>query len=80
MIAIAMPHDEVAQIKTMREQKAMNYKIVFDKDGTLAKAYGGVTLTPTNLLISPDGKVALHKVGTFDPSHMRQLITDMLQG
>lgn len=80
VIAIAMPHDEVAQIKTMRKQKGMNYKIVFDEDGTLAKAYGGVTLTPTNLLISPDGKVALHKVGTFDPANIRQLITDMLKG
>lgn len=80
VIAIAMPHDQVDHINTMRAQKGMNYKIVFDEDGTLAKAYGGVSLTPTNLLISPDGKVALHKVGTFDPAGMRQLISDMLKG
>ncbi|CAA6807931.1 MAG: Redoxin domain protein [uncultured Thiotrichaceae bacterium] len=80
VIAIAMPHDQVDQIKTMRSQKSMSYKIVFDEDGTLAKAYGGVSLTPTNLLISPEGKVALHKVGTFNPANIRQLVTDMLKG
>ncbi len=80
VIAIAMPHDQIDQINTMRSQKGMSYKIVFDEDGTLAKAYGGVSLTPTNMLISPDGKIALNKVGTFDPAGMRQLIVDMLKG
>ncbi len=80
VIAIAMPHDQVDHIKTMRIQKGMRYKIVFDKDGALAKAYGGVSLTPTNLLISPEGKIALHKVGNFDTDNIRRLIVGMLKG
>ncbi|MEZ5537451.1 MAG: TlpA disulfide reductase family protein [Thiolinea sp.] len=80
VIAIAMPHDQIPHIKTMRETKGMNYKIVFDETGELAKTYGGVKLTPTNLLISPDGKIALRKVGTFDPENIRQLVSNMLKG
>lgn len=80
VVAIAMPHDEISQIKTMRSQRGMNYNIVFDEDGTLAKAYGGITLTPTNMIISPEGKVALNKVGTFDLANIRQLISNMLKG
>ncbi len=70
VIAIAMPHDEIPLIKTMREEKAMNYEIVFDEDGTLAKAFGGVKVTPTNFLISPEGKIALRKMGEFDVDEM----------
>jgi peroxiredoxin len=79
VIAIAMPHDELPLIRTMREQKAMNYEIVFDEDGTLAKAFGGVKLTPTNFLISPKGKIALQKIGEFDVDKMHQMISDMLK-
>jgi peroxiredoxin len=80
VIAIAMPHDQVQHIQAMREQKGMNYKIVFDESGELAKTYGGVKLTPTNLLISPDGKVALRKVGTFDAENIRRMVAEMLKG
>lgn len=80
VIAIAMPHDQVQHIQTMRQQKGMNYKIVFDETGELAKTYGGVKLTPTNLLISPDGTVVLRKAGTFDTENMRQMIAGMLKG
>lgn len=79
VIAIAMPHDELPLIRTMREQKAMSYEIVFDEDGTLAKAFGGVSLTPTNFLISPKSKIALQKIGEFDVDKMHQMISDMLK-
>lgn len=79
VIAIAMPHDEIPLIKTMREEKAMNYEIVFDEDGTLAKAFGGVKVTPTNFLISPEGKIALQKMGEFDVDEMYQMISNMLK-
>lgn len=78
VIAIAMPHDELPLIETMREQKAMSYDIVFDKDGTLAKAYGGIMVTPTNILVSPAGKIALQKMGEFDPEVMHSTVTEML--
>ncbi len=80
VIAIAMPHDQIEHIQTMRQQKGMNYNIVFDKNGELAETYGGIKLTPTNLLISPDGKIALRKMGNFDIAHLRQTIADMLKG
>jgi len=79
VVAIAMPHDELSLIRTMREQKAMNYEIVFDEDGTLAKAFGGVKVTPTSFLISPEGKIVLQKMGEFDVDTVHQMISDMLK-
>ena len=80
VIAIAMPHDELDLIRTMRDEKSMSYDIVFDEEGTLAKAFGGVKVTPTNFLISPQGKIALHKMGEFQPQELRQMIDNMLKG
>lgn len=80
VIAIAMPHDEIDLIRTMQAEKGMNYDIVFDEDGMLAKAFGGVKVTPTNFLISPQGKIALQKMGEFQPDDIRQLIDGMLKG
>ena len=79
VVAIAMPHDELSLIRTMREQKAMSYEIVFDEDGTLAKAFGGVKVTPTSFLISPEGKIVLQKMGEFDVDTVHQMISDMLK-
>ena len=80
VIGIAMPHDELPLIQTMRKEKSMQYDIVFDVDGMLAKAYGGIRLTPTSFLVSPKGKIALHKLGMFEKDEMRQMIEGMLKG
>ena len=58
----------------------MNYDIVFDEDGMLAKAYGGVKVTPTSFLVSPKGKITLHKMGMLEMDAMRQTIEGMLKG
>lgn len=80
VIGIAMPHDELPLIRTMRQEKNMNYDIVFDEDGMLAKAYGGVKVTPTSFLVSPKGKITLHKMGMLEMDAMRQTIEGMLKG
>lgn len=79
VIGIAMPHDELPLIQTMRKEKSMNYDIVFDEDGMLAKAYGGVKVTPTSFLVSPKGKIALQKMGQFQMDELREMIDGMLE-
>lgn len=78
VVAVAMSYDELPLIKAMREQKGMSYDIAWDKDGSIAKAFGGVMVTPTNFLVSPDGKIALQKMGEFDANEMHQRIKAML--
>ena len=80
ILAVAMPHDELPLIKAMREQKNMDYEIAFDQDGSLSKAFGGVMVTPTNFLVSPQGKIVLQQMGEFDPDDMRSRIQAMLKG
>ncbi len=80
IVAVAMPHDEIPLIRTMREQKGMIYDIAYDQDGSIGKAFGDIRLTPTNFLIAPDGTIALQKMGEFDVDEMRARIRSMLKG
>lgn len=74
IIAIAMPHDNVDAIRTMRTQKQMNYQIAFDKDGSLTKAFGGVKVTPTNFLVNSDGNIVLAKMGNLDLQDLQKRV------
>lgn len=79
IIAIAMPHDNVDAIRTMREQKQMNYTVAFDKDGSLTKAFGGVKVTPTNFLVNGNGDIVLTKMGNVDINDLQKRVA-ALQG
>ena len=78
VLAIAMEYDELPLIKTMREQKGMNYDITWDQGGVLAKAFGGVRVTPTNFLVSGDGKIVMQQLGDFKVDDMRERIKTLL--
>jgi len=78
VLAIALPHDRIPQIETMRAQKGMNYDIVYDESGDLLETYGGIMVTPTNILVSPEGRIVYQKAGEFDPVQMRQRIEQLL--
>jgi peroxiredoxin len=78
VLAIAMEYDELPLIKTMRDQKGMNYEITWDQGGVLAKAFGGVRVTPTNFLVSGDGKIVMQQLGDFKVDDMRARIKTLL--
>ena len=79
IIAIAMPHDDLDAINTMRRLKGMSYDIAFDRKGELTQAFGGVLVTPMSFLITPEGKIALQKLGEMDMTVVEQQIQTMLE-
>lgn len=66
-IAVAMDYDNIEYIKNYQKKENMPFKIIHDKNGEIAKSYGGVTLTPTNFLIGKDGKLIKKYIGI--PNH-----------
>ncbi len=78
VIAIAMSHDQRRQIEAMAEDREMNYPIVLDNDGSLARAFGDVRLTPTTFLVSPRGNILQRRLGMFDENQMRREIRRLL--
>lgn len=78
LIAIAMDFDPIEQVKNMRQTRQLIYPISHDSNGTVARAFGDVRLTPTNILLSPDGRILFQKLGEVDFALLDQQIKGLL--
>ena len=66
------------QIQAMTQNKPLPYTVVYDKNGDYAKAFGGVRMTPTHFLISPNGHIVWNNIGTVDRETLQALIEPFL--
>ncbi|AOY02312.1 thioredoxin [Jeongeupia sp. USM3] len=79
-LAIAMSYDIPEYIQNYRSQTDLPFIVSHDKDGSLAKAFGDVALTPTSFLLDKNGKIIKQYVGIPDMAELNRLITDALNG
>ena len=77
IVAIAMAYDPPDQVKKFIAAHRYPFLYAHDTDGRLAQAFGGVSLTPTSYLISPDGKIVYFKIGEVEYARVAQLIQSM---
>ncbi|MEF3074866.1 TlpA disulfide reductase family protein [Methylobacter sp. Wu1] len=80
IIAVAMYYDPPNHVVTMTKDKSLPYDVALDLQAEHAQAFGDVRLTPTTFLITPDGSIALQKIGAFDPDDMKTRIEALLKG
>jgi thiol-disulfide isomerase/thioredoxin len=80
IIAIAMAYDPPNQVVAMTKEQKLPYHVVLDINSEYARVFGRVWATPTTLLVSSDGTVVKHVVGTFDIPDMRSRIEHLLKG
>jgi len=78
IVAIAMSYDPPEQVHELSRQKQLPYIVALDSDGSAAKAFGDVKLTPTNFLLDPQGNIVQQKLGEIDMAQLRQRIIAML--
>ena len=78
IIGIAMEYDPEDQVRTMVAQKKIPYPISMDKDGSAARAFGDVSLTPSSFLIDPQGRIVQYKLGEMDMNALHNRIIAML--
>jgi len=79
IVALAMSYDEEAQVREMVKMKKLPYTVGLDKDGSAARAFGEVKLTPTSFLIDPEGRIVQQKLGELDMNALHARIANMLQ-
>lgn len=77
IVGVAMAYDPPAQVQEMVRQKQPPYTIALD-DGSAARAFGDVKLTPTSFLIDPQGRIVQQKLGEMDMVQLRARIQSML--
>ena len=72
---VAMSYDNIEHVKEMVKRRQLNYQIVTDHTGTIAEAFGGIRLTPTSFLISPEGQIIYQKIGDIDFKKLEASLT-----
>lgn len=79
IIGVAMNYDPVADVIALSKQRAIPYPIAHDTQNLAAQAFGDVRLTPTNILIDPDGRIVQQHIGEMDMVQARARILAMLE-
>jgi peroxiredoxin len=78
VIGIAMAYDPPDRVIALSNARQLPYPIALDVNSEAARAFGGIQLTPTSLLIAPDGRVVLRKSGQVDMLKVRAMVAGML--
>ena len=80
IIAVAMNYDPPNHVIAMTQDQQLPYPVALDLTGEHALAFGDVQLIPSTFLITPDGLIALKKIGVFDPAEIKTLIEPFTLG
>lgn len=74
VIAVAMHYDQPGDIRAYVSKQGLPFPVVFDRDGSLAREFEQVSVTPTTFLIDGLGRRISKTVGIIDFSKLRALM------
>lgn len=77
-IAVAMSYDPPAFVSNFTKQHQLPFFVALDVDGSLAKRFGDVSVTPTTLLIDKKGQIVKRFLGEPDFPALHALIEQKL--
>lgn len=80
IIAVAMAYDPPEQVRAMAEERDLPYRIVLDREGSIARAFGDIRLTPTTFVLGPDGEILQRRLGMLDMERLRDRLEAMVPG
>lgn len=78
-VAVAMAYDPAEYVRNFAESRALPFTVARDADGSMAKAFGEVRLTPTTFLLDKQGGIVKKYVGQPDFEALHQLIGELLK-
>ncbi|MFM7482805.1 MAG: TlpA disulfide reductase family protein [Burkholderiaceae bacterium] len=78
LVAVAMSYDPPQYVQNYTETRQLPFTVALDNNGSNAKAFGNVQLTPTAFLIDKDGNIMKRFVGVPDEAGLHRLIEKAL--
>ena len=79
-VAVAMSYDPPNYVVNYADTRKLPFKVALDTDGSAAKAYGDVSMTPTTFVIAKDGKILKRYLGQPDFPALHKLLDASLKG
>lgn len=77
-VAVAMKYDPPNYVLNFAQTRQLPFKVALDTDGTLAKSFGDVQLTPTTFVIDKDGHIVKRYLGEPDWAGLHALLEKSL--
>jgi len=79
-IAVAMQYDPANYVINFVAQQHLPFKVVVDGNGSIARAFGEVMLTPTAFLIDRQGRIIKRYLGDYDRAEFVATLEKALAG
>ena len=77
-MAVAMSYDPPSYVVNFAQTRQLPFKVAIDNTGSVARAWGGVQLTPTTFLLNKRGEIVKRYVGAPNFAELHQLIEKLL--
>ncbi len=77
LIAVAMAYDSPAYVRHYTQEMRLPFKVAVD-DGSAARQFGNVQLTPTAFVVGKDGRILKRYIGIPDFSALHRIIQSAL--
>jgi len=78
VVAVAMDYDPPDHVLHFADKNKLPFPVVLDADGTIAKAFGDVQVTPTSYVIDQQGNIVQRVMGEVDFTALRALLDQKL--
>lgn len=77
-LAVAMSYDTPSFVANFARSRQLPFNVTIDSNGSIAKAWGNVQLTPTTFLINKKGVIIKKFVGEPDFPALKKIIEKLL--
>ena len=77
-VAVAMDYDPPAQVAAFVERSSLPFTFVLDRDGSIARGFEGVRLTPTSYVLDRRGQIVQKILGEPDFDKLHGLLEQLL--
>ncbi|MCC7006423.1 MAG: TlpA family protein disulfide reductase [Ottowia sp.] len=78
MFAVTMSYDPPMYVANYTRTRQLLFPVAMDSDGSIARAFGDVQITPTTFLIDQRGNIVKRYVGEPDWAQFETLLTQKL--
>lgn len=78
VVAVAMSYDPIEYVRQFTASRKLPFTVATDTDGSVAKGFGDVKLTPIAFVIDRDGKILKRYLGIYDKQDMKKTIESAL--
>lgn len=77
IVGIVIYYNDPIEASAMVQNKGIPYRILLDRNKKATYAFGGVHLTPSSFLISPEGKILYRQTGETDFVKIREILQNI---